>query len=437
MLQQENGSIGSSSRGGAMQTTVVRFNQTMKMSRKTRDKRLVALIICLACWAHQRIAPSYELILLESKNQELKESNLLAPVQTFHTNTTQITIRSPLKHPNFTFDFPLCLVHVGKAAGSSLSCGLGLMYADCEGMPRDPPLPSTYYFHMKKDTCRPVEMEAIQNNRQSHIATFLMPVRNPLMRIQSWFNFEKDIIPIRRNKEAEERIKKKRGMLFSDCYDNFVDLVVHGLTPNLWNANVSAEQSINMTCPERAWAAILGVRDFSYHEWYNYEYYWTALQDRYPRLFQSSNGTLSTAKLLVLRTEHLFDDWARLSKEDLYRQVNQGSRVKSRTVATTSQSTVSVTIESREKVLGDQSAVFWRNLCHAMCPELQIYKEILWHGRNLDESQVYTSIHELQTMCPKEGNIVRSCPGIPKFPSLRIPRRQYKTEVKKRLFTIG
>ena len=35
------------------------------------------------------------------------------------------------RHPNFTFDFPLCLVHVGKTAGSTISCGLGLMYANC------------------------------------------------------------------------------------------------------------------------------------------------------------------------------------------------------------------------------------------------------------------------------------------------------------------
>ena len=171
-----------------------------------------------------------------------------------HSSGAQITAPSTearYRHPNFTFDFPLCLVHVGKTAGSSISCGLGLMYADCEGMPRQPPLPHTDYFHMKKNNCLRFK------EKVKGIATFLMTVRNPLLRIQSWFNFEKDILPTRRSKEVQERLRWKRGMLFKDCYDNFVDLVVNGL--ELPDSFVTTERPVNMTCRERAWAAILGV----------------------------------------------------------------------------------------------------------------------------------------------------------------------------------
>ena len=118
-----------------------------------------------------------------------------------------------------------------------------------------------------------------------------MTIRNPLTRIQSWFNFEKDIIPRRRNKQAEERLRWKRGMLFTECYDNLVDFVTKGLEPmsplrsttgnNIDKYEISTERPINMSRRERAWAAILGVREFSYHEWYNYEHYWTALQNIY------------------------------------------------------------------------------------------------------------------------------------------------------------
>jgi hypothetical protein len=126
------------------------------------------------------------------------------------------------------------------------------MYADCEGMPRDPPLPHVHYFHMRKNTCH------------QEIATYLMTIRNPLTRIQSWFNFEKDIVPSRRNKQAEERLRWKRGMIFTECYDNFADLVtkgigtmyhlnLHSTTTVSDNSNdtykISSERPINMTCP--------------------------------------------------------------------------------------------------------------------------------------------------------------------------------------------
>ena len=63
------------------------------------------------------------------------------------------TTGAKLQHPHFSIDFPLCLVHIGKAAGSSVSCGLGLTYADCEGLPRDALNNNTHYFHMRRNTC--------------------------------------------------------------------------------------------------------------------------------------------------------------------------------------------------------------------------------------------------------------------------------------------
>jgi hypothetical protein len=351
------------------------------------------------------------------------------------------------RHPNFTFDFPLCLVHVGKTAGSSISCGLGLMYADCEGMPRQPPIPHTGYFHMRKNNC----LRNDEKDKQQ-IATLLMTVRNPLTRIRSWFNFEKDILPTRQNKQAEERLRWKRKMLFSDCYDNFVNLVTEGLelspsattndSTNDANYEISTERPVNMTCKERAWAAILGVREFSYHEWYNYEHYWTALQN----LYLGNND--SNSSLLVLRTEHLSEDWSKLSKEELFRQVNKGNRsasvsspsLSSNTSTTLSSSNSYTSPKSGEvsSFIDDYSSRFWLNLCHAMCPEIQIYQQILKHANNMNASQVRESISEVQVMCPQyDYSKQRSCPGIPRFPLIKVPRRQYVAETKKRLFVIG
>jgi hypothetical protein len=101
-----------------------------------------------------------------------------------------------------------------------------------------------------------------------------------------------------------------------------------------------------------------------------------------------------------------------------------------------------------EEILGQQrSDKFWKNLCIAMCPEIQIYYQILHRSDNLSPSQIQESIQEVVELCPpehvKEKRIMsgtpstRTCPGIPQFPPMPVPRRQYQTEVKKRLFTVA
>ena len=441
--------------------------------RCTHGQALVLLLVYSCCWTISRVvSPSAwtvnevekcfdnpeSLNCAVNKTLVPRYSNLTTSSSESLGATLPITTEPPQqpqhRHPNFTFDFPLCLVHVGKTAGSSVSCGLGLMYADCEGMPRQPSLLHTEYFHMRRNNCPRNNNNSNQKGQGIAVATLLMTVRNPLTRIQSWFNFEKDILPTRRNKQAEERLRWKRGMLFSDCYQNFVDLVVEGLELSASATNgtndtytISTERPINMTCQERAWAAILGVREFSYHEWYNYEHYWTALQDLY--LGGKKDSNLKPPSLLVLRSEHLSEDWSKLSKEELFRQVNKGNRSSSVTVPLLSPNTTSTgfstngssTIQTSDEaaMVKNASSRFWRNLCRAICPEIRIYQQILEHADNLNPSQVGESLSELQAMCPwydsKQSS--SSCPEIPQFPLIKVPRRQYFGETKKRLFVIG
>jgi hypothetical protein len=219
-----------------------------------------------------------------------------------------------------------------------------------------------------------------------------------------------------------------------------MDLVVDGLSsPSVGNDTIEVPAVTatiaNMSCPQRAWAAILGVREFSYHEWYNYEYYWTVLHTHYSRLF---NKTLSSPpSLYVLRTEHLLEDWTRISKEDLYRQVNQAGTRGNKTPQNDQNQTDQRHDAKRVLRADNRTSTFWKHLCHAMCPELQVYKNILRHAKNLNVTQVQESIQEVRMLCPNETTGIRSCPGIPKFPLMKIPRRQYKAETKKRLFTVG
>jgi hypothetical protein len=383
-------------------------------------------------------------------------------------------------HPNFTFDFPVCLVHIGKAAGSTISCGLGLMYANCEGMPRTPAVPHTQYFHMRRNHC-----SNTNNNKDTTTRTFLITIRNPLTRIRSWFDFEKNILPARKNKEDEIELRKKRSMLFVECYPTFESLVQSGLMPlvpvvdsttstitasattsSTTSTNtpvmVGASDPINMTCQERAWAAVLGVREFSYHEWYNYEHYWTALQN-YPiskpskatptpdKMGGNTNSSLTVAAavVVVVRTEHVIEDWSQLSKEPLFRQVNRGnvngtttlSKKEDGNVDHNHGSLVEWNLQNSSSDMfndnNNNNTLFLVNLCRALCPEIQIYKQILLSAHNLNTTQIYDSMREIQVWCPLESSTtVRICPDIPSFPPMKVIRRRYATETKKRLFQI-
>ena len=105
-----------------------------KVARKYRFYQ--ALVICLSFWTINRILSYHDSILNRYELQSSKEDELLLPsvnrassnlnyhnivvVADTTANTTTSTIKESsysneyYRHPNFTFDFPLCLVHVGK-----------------------------------------------------------------------------------------------------------------------------------------------------------------------------------------------------------------------------------------------------------------------------------------------------------------------------------
>jgi hypothetical protein len=286
---------------------------------------------------------------------------------------------------------------VGKAGGSSISCGLGLMYADCEGMPRDA-LPDTHYFHIKRNTC------PFDTTR-----TYLVTLRNPITRLQSWFNFEKTIIPYRKNKQQEAKAIKQRGRLFTECYSEFQSFASVGLQP--LEEPIQAARVVDMSCSERAWAAAVGARAFSYHEYYNYEHYYNGLH-----MHRGDDG--SHVSIQALRSEHLQDDWATVSSEELFRQVNKGQKNHTRASSSLAINAIA-------------------NLCHALCAEIQYYKRFLSLAENLSPSDVRTSLQELIATCPDESETVRECEGIPTFPKLRIPQGKYDQETKKRFYDVN
>lgn len=177
---------------------------------------------------------------------------------------------------------PLCLVHIGKTSGSTVSCSLGLGYADCQNMERTLPKDSSasssqgqgvFYFHLRHQTC------------PKHSKTYVITVRNPLTRIMSWYDFESTRLPHRTNARDQERIQRQRAHLFEECYpprhgddrmrnasfrkdgeteeeNGIVALARYGLQPLARNETLQ-EQIYQMPCQQRAWAAVLGAREVS------------------------------------------------------------------------------------------------------------------------------------------------------------------------------
>ena len=317
-------------------------------------------------------------------------------------------------HSHFHLEFPLCLVHVGKAAGSSVSCSLGLMYANCEGMPRDA-IEGVKHYHLKRNECPP------------STKSYLVTLRHPIDRLNSWFWFEREQVPKRSDARLQAKLTKMRNFLFVDCFQTFESLVLALQEEPAWNRSnpdrnssmISATIPKNMTCPQRAWAAVLGARAFSYHEWYNYEHYWTGLHMR-----KSDSATI-----YALRTEHLQDDWKSISTETMHKPVNKRPKING-----TNTNDAAVARPPPDHSLSPKAVEI---LCHALCEEFQYYKRFLQAAKNLNQDQRKDSWKELIAKCPEEPEQVRECSSdLPHFPPLRVQAGQYRQETKKRFFTI-
>lgn len=159
-----------------------------------------------------------------------------------------------------------------------------------------------------------------------------------------------------------------RPHLYEDCFDRFDDLISIGLKVAIegvvHNSNISnhnekkewaTENGIKYhTCAQRAWKAVTGIVGFQYHNVFNYEYYLNWVNDimmhrqsvvnqqhptkvkpkKYyvpsPPIPDSSTTSIVTtrtinnnfsslpskATILVIRSEHLTEDWNRL--EEIY-----------------------------------------------------------------------------------------------------------------------
>jgi hypothetical protein len=185
--------------------------------------------------------------------------------------------------------------------------------------------------------------------------------------------------------------------VLNSCYRHFDDLINEGLSypkPDLEGEYLRVSTDLNATeCSQWAWAAVTGSIPADHHNWYNYDWYAHRML---------VNERTSKGGIFALRMEHLEQDWATVDRMLGGDGAIPPGLLDSKNTAD----------EKPLRVKGSKahSSEGIANLCRAMCPEIQVYKQLLSRAINLSPEDVDTSLQELRQQCPEEASIdTRDC----------------------------
>ena len=232
------------------------------------------------------------------------------------------------------------------------------------------PRATKHLFHNKQNDCS----DDPETNRYHLFAT-----RNPLKRMESWFAYEY----ISADHKHRRHYEAKKP-LFVECpFGSLTQLAEWGL---------GGADHVSSTCRKRAWDAIRGKVAYCRHNYFNYRYF----LDRTP----------ADSQLMVLRTEHLVDDWNSVEAQ-LHAAVhsNDSDVGLPHTITAEDVPKRNKTRKKREELTPRAT----RLLCYALCHEIQVYKEILQRAQNLTPEQVNESLEELAQTCPREVQSADAC----------------------------
>jgi len=244
-------------------------------------------------------------------------------------------------------------VHIGKAAGTSARLDYWITFKGSSL--------NTGYVHGSKPDVDKFD-------------TFIFTVRNPIDRMKSWFLY------VHPKNNQKVGISHKKAELF-DCYNQFDHLVTYGL-----------KRGINETpdyCQILARNVIQGFdgsRAEYVHASRNYKFYTAELLDK-----------ADEKNIYVLRTENLVYDWTTTAK-DLLHKIGSNNTIRMNTKVVTHREGKTIKVRSREI---SESGL--KNLCYFLCPEIQLYKDLLKRAINLSIKDKFDSLLQLTKTCGKEA----------------------------------
>jgi hypothetical protein len=334
----------------------------------------------------------------------------MAPQAPHHKQDSSLSIQMdlPAQHKNNDLsciideETRFCLVHVGKTAGSKLSCELGMHNLD--------------YFHcaqnhtyspsaLRKAFAGHVHIHRVHHYKCEEAAgvnAFLVTLRNPVDRLVSWYYYEhpRDFNGPKRMWRYNICTKKQFHRWSGNpdgCFRTLDDFAQHSIHPNPNQMNTSSTNT--QGCQELAWDVARGQVPCFMHNAMGYGYYVDQM-----KALRKANQTYT---MLAIRTEHLADDWNKL-EEAFGGYSKKNATVTGAARFATTAGTVRQKNSNRdaEEDLSTQGRL---NLCSALCEEIQVYKILLKGAVNLSPNQVQESLLELITSCPGEIVEVRDC----------------------------
>jgi hypothetical protein len=287
-------------------------------------------------------------------------------------NTSNNEVINSFLIPNGT---RFCFVHVGKTAGKTVACEFGHMkynkWYQCLGYK---PAPSALHDAYAGRT-------HMGNNRCDKAAAFLFVMRNPLERFLSSYFYERRLRRYTCNQQLH------------GCFLSLEDFALHTIPP------------VNSThpfgCRKLAWDVTTGKEPCVSHNAFGYSYYLYR--------FQQMSRETQRPYVLAIRSEHLAEDWDKLETGfggEVSGKLSGNVRFAHPPVSQNSTMKKTLDIVEKERL----SETGRKNLCRALCYEIQVYKKILEMAENLAERQVRESLQEVIDSCPGETLEIRKCP---------------------------
>jgi len=304
-------------------------------------------------------------------------------------NPISMVMASELQKDN---DPTFCFIHVGKAGGSTVSCQIRMARSGIPQCRNETQNPIVHETPLSKHTRHRFHMSTMPQapRKLKQCDAFVTVVRNPIDRLVSWYHYEY-YEPGKTSTlnlfQQVPRIHEDTSSLFA-CYPTLNELLEIGLAaprpmdaPRVVSSRWHKHTAVSgfgphptvKECSTLAWDAVQGYRRARNHNRFNYQWYFAPLL-----------SLLSTRPLYVIRMEHLWDDWININRNLL------GDRDVQKT------DDINVGTHRNHTPL---SVMATRNLCHALCSELQWYRRVLQWAANLRPEHVAESTNELLEQC--------------------------------------
>ena len=313
-----------------------------------------------------------------------------------------------------------CLIHVGKTAGSAVSCEVcGLqdrreLKCSKTVQKTKPSALQTAFagrYHMAGQRKRCEKAFARKEFRE-----YIVTLRSPIDRITSWYYYEH---PATINAKYRSHCHLKQLHQWANstdgCFASLDEFARSAMPLSLRNQSgyragerlVKDAKGNHVACSDLAYKVASGKTPCPAHNFFNYQYYERSIQKMSKEL-----NIARKIRLFAIRTEHLASDWDGL--ESLYtmgavapsvngrQQKVMGSgrfRARSGTV-TSGKSSIGLSDEGQ------------KGLCAALCLDIQAYKRLLYRAQNLETSEVMRSLDELRLTCPEETFAIQECAKI-------------------------